>query len=98
MKHKLERQRSRSINELAFPLPSCHTHHDAENDATAQQRRVQSGPKERTTPEPAEETDERIASAKSGERQGVLAMVFSNALPKYESGYFQYQGVTQANN
>lgn len=55
MKHKLERQRSRSINELAHPLPSCLTHHDTESEAG--QRRVQSGPKERTTPEPDEENE-----------------------------------------
>ena len=61
IKHKLERQRSRSINELAHPLPSCHAHHDTENESS--QRRVQSGPKERTTPEPDDESDKLVAKA-----------------------------------
>ena len=71
IKHKLERQRSRSINELALPLPSCHAHHETENETSdaQQQRRVQSGPKERTTPEPTDDEDERTSStsAKAGE-------------------------------
>lgn len=64
IKHKLERQRSRSINELAHPLPSCHALHDAENESS--QRRVQSGPKERTTPEPEDECDKSSTKGRAG--------------------------------